>query len=158
MYPLPKVWIWWEQHILPSWLWFRQQRFCSFFWCVICRKRTQLTSQIIGTSWVFCAFITTETYQLHTDSYPGNEEDPFPKLAALLQAHCTTTVNQLPPKVIKKIKLDSDLSRGCLLLDLAKQARYTASMRWSYGVKGDNWRHCHCCASWCRSWCMCLGS
>ncbi len=42
-----------------------------------------------GTACVFHGWIATETDLLHTDSDPGNEDCPFPKLGALLQTHWT---------------------------------------------------------------------
>jgi hypothetical protein len=68
-----------------------------------CRKRKVGLPQILGQAWVLNGTITTEMDRLHTNSDPGNEDNPFPKLAALLQAHWTGQCKGLDPKITKPI-------------------------------------------------------
>ena len=52
------------------------------------RKRPRKTPQYFGAAWVFHGLITTEKALLHTKSDQGAaDDDPFPKVAALLKAH-----------------------------------------------------------------------
>ena len=71
----------------------------------ISRKRPRKTPQYFGTAWVFRGIITTEKALLHTDSDEGAaDDDPFPKVAALLKAHWEGLCRGQDTKKIKTIK------------------------------------------------------
>ena len=71
----------------------------------ISRKRPRKTPQYFGTAWVFRGIITTEKALLHTDSDQGAaDDDPFPKVAALLKAHWEGPCRGQDPITAKPIK------------------------------------------------------
>ena len=71
----------------------------------ISRKRPRKTPQCFGNAWVFRGIITTEKALLHTDSVQGAaDDDPFPKVAALLKAYWEGLCRGQDTKKFKPIK------------------------------------------------------